>query len=329
MIPAPIPPDDERRVAALHALNILDTEEEERFDRITRLAQRLFGTPIATVNLIDSDRHWFKSSQGIDGKEGERSTSFCAHAILGEEAMVIEDATRDDRFADNPNVLEDPHVRFYAGHPLRAPGGEPVGSLCVVDSEPRPGTDFDPELLRELAEMAEAEIASLSLAIGDELTGLSNRRGFEMLGERLLRAARRLDLPVAAVYADIDNMKPINDQLGHEMGDRAIAEVGRLLEDNLRGSDLIARLGGDEFCAILVGAATDDAATALARFGEALGERNAATEEPFQLAVSLGFAEANPLGKTTLERLVADADLAMLEAKRSTKLSRGETARGG
>ncbi len=122
-------------------------------------------------------------------------------------------------------------------------------------------------------------------------------------------------------------MKPINDDLGHETGDRAIAEVGRLLEDNLRGSDLIARLGGDEFCAILVGAAANDAATAMARFGEALGERNAGTEEPFQLAVSLGFAESDPAGETTLEHLVAAADLAMLEAKRTTKLSRGETAR--
>jgi diguanylate cyclase (GGDEF)-like protein len=317
--PAPIPPDEERRLSALHALNILDTESEERFDRITRLAQRLFDTPIALVNLIDSDRHWFKSSQGMEGKEGARSTSFCPHAMLGEGAMVVEDATLDERFADNPSVLADPHIRFYAGHPLLAPGGERLGTLCVVDREPRASADFDAEALRELAEMVEAEIASLSLAIGDELTGLSNRRGFEMLGERLLSAARRLQLPVAAVYADIDNMKPINDELGHEAGDRAIAEVGRLLEENLRGSDLIARLGGDEFCAVLVGAAVTDAATALARFGEALGTRNAASAEPFQLAVSLGFAESPADGETTLEHLVAEADLKMLEAKRLKK----------
>ena len=329
MIPAPTPPDEERRIAALHALRILDTEPEARFDRITRLAQRLFGSSIATFTLVDSERQWFKSAQGASGCEDSRDVSFCAHAILDGETMVIEDATLDERFADNPLVVGDPNIRFYAGHPVSAPGGERIGTLCVIDDSPRPTVDFDAEALRELAEMAEAEIASLSLAIGDELTGLSNRRGFEMLGERLLSAARRLQLPVAAVYADIDNMKPINDGLGHETGDRAIAEVARLLEDNLRGSDLIARLGGDEFCAILVGAAAAEAATALARFGEALGERNAATEEPFQLSVSLGFSEANPIGDATLERLVADADLAMLSTKRSTKLSRSETARGG
>ena len=327
MVPAPTPPDEERRIAALHALRILDTEPEARFDRITRLAQRLFGASIATFTLIDSERQWFKSAQGTSGSEDPRDVSFCAHAILDDETMVVEDATLDARFADNSLVVGDPNIRFYAGHPVSAPGGERIGTLCVIDDSPRPAVDFDAEALRELAEMAEAEIASLSLAIGDELTGLSNRRGFEMLGGRLIAAARRLELPIAAVYADIDNMKPINDELGHEAGDRAIAEVGRLLEDNLRGSDLIARLGGDEFCTILVGAAAADAATALARFGAALGDRNAATEEPFQLAVSLGFAESDPAADTTLEHLVAAADLAMLEAKRTTKLSRGETAR--
>jgi len=325
--PTPTPPDEERRIAALHALRILDTEPEARFDRITRLAQRLFGTSIATFTLIDSDRQWFKSVQGADKSEDPREVSFCAHAILGSETTVIEDATLDERFAANPLVLGDPNIRFYAGHPVAAPTGEKVGTLCVIDDRPREAAEFDSEALRELAEMVEAEIASLSLAIGDELTGLSNRRGFEMLGERLIAAARRLELPVAAVYADIDNMKPINDDLGHEMGDRAIVEVGQLLERNLRSSDLIARLGGDEFCAVLVGTATGAAASALARFGQALGKRNASTEEPFQLEVSLGFAEVDPVGETTLERLVADADLKMLEAKRTKKLSRGESAR--
>lgn len=327
MTPAPTPPDEERRVAALHALQILDTAPEARFDRITRLAQRLFGTSIATFTLVDSERQWFKSAQGAASSEDPREISFCAHAILDSDTMVVEDAALDERFADNPLVLGDPNIRFYAGHPVAAPTGENVGTLCVIDDRPREAANFDSEALRELAEMVEAEIASLSLAIGDELTGLSNRRGFDLLGERLIAAARRLQLPVAAIYADIDNMKPINDDLGHETGDRAIAEVGQLLERNLRGSDLIARLGGDEFCAVLVGAATAGTASALARFGEALGKRNAVTEEPFQLEVSLGCAEIDPVGETTRERLVADADLKMLEAKRTTKLSRGESSR--
>ncbi len=319
-IPGPV--DEERRLAALRALNILDTGSEERFDRITRLAQRLFGTSMASVNLIDSDRHWFKSVQGLDGKEGARDTSFCSQVILDTETMVIEDARLDSRFADYPGVTGDPNVRFYAGHPVSAPGGEPLGTLCVFDDKPHASGDFDAEALQELAAMVEAEIASLSLAIGDELTGLSNRRGFEMLGERLLSAARRLELPVTAVYADLDNMKPVNDEHGHDAGDRALIEIGVLLERSLRGSDLIARLGGDEFCALLVGAASEQAQAALDRVERALDERNAATAEPFALSLSLGLAESPAGDEMTLEDLVGAADLRMLAAKRAKKAGR-------
>ncbi|HEY2054292.1 MAG TPA: GAF domain-containing protein, partial [Solirubrobacterales bacterium] len=184
---APKPVDEERRIGALHALNLLDTEPEERFDRITRLAQRVFGTSIATFTLVDVDRQWFKSDVGASGKEDPRAVSFCSHAILDPQTTVIEDAREDARFHDNPLVTGDPNIRFYAGHPVSGPGGEVLGTLCVIDDKPRAAADFDAEALAEFAAMVEAEVASLSLAIGDELTGLSNRRGFEMLGERLVR----------------------------------------------------------------------------------------------------------------------------------------------
>lgn len=324
----PQPPDEPRRVAALHALNILDTAPEERFDRITRLAQRLFGTQMATVSLIDTDRQWFKSAQGLDEPENSRDVSFCAHAILTPETTVVPDATMDERFADNPLVLGDPNIRFYAGHPVSAPGGEPLGTLCVIDDKPWEEADFDAEALRELAAMVEAEVASLTLAIGDELTGLANRRGFEMLGERLLAAARTLGLPLAVVYADLNNMKPINDRLGHETGDRAIAEVGKLLEETLRGSDLIARVGGDEFCAVLVDVTPESVKAALARVEAVLERRNADSDEEFDLSLSFGYETAEPGDERPLWDLTAAADAAMLEAKRRRKLERGETARG-
>jgi diguanylate cyclase (GGDEF)-like protein len=324
MTPVELPPDEPRRLAALQALNILDTEPEERFDRITRLAQRLFGTQMVTVTLLDSDRAWFKSSQGVEGTEDRREVSFCQHAILTPETtMVVEDATLDPRFADNPRVTGDPNVRFYAGHPVAAPGGEPLGTLCVIDDKPRQAAEFDAEALAELAAMVEAEIASLSLAIGDELTGLSNRRGFEMLGERLLAAARGFGLPFTVVYADLDNMKPINDRYGHEAGDRALVETAALLESSLRGSDLIARLGGDEFCALLVGAEAEAATVAAGRVDQALERRNAATDEPFALALSLGLAESPAGDETPLWDVVAAADAAMLGAKRAKKAGRG------
>lgn len=116
MISAPKPADETCRLAALRALNILDTEPEERFDRITRLAQRLFGTSMATVTLVDSDRQWFKSGVGAEpGNEDPRDISFCAHAILEPETMIVADARQDERFAGNPLVVGDPNIRFYAG----------------------------------------------------------------------------------------------------------------------------------------------------------------------------------------------------------------------
>jgi len=316
MLAATKHPREARRLAALHALGILDTANDERFDRITRLAQRLFGTQAAQVNLVDENRVWFKSSLGFGGSEGERDLSFCSHAILRSEATVVGDALNDPRFADNPYVLGDPNIRFYAGQPIVAPGGDPVGTLCVFDDAPRDPSDFDDAVLGDLAAMAEAEIAALTLAIGDELTGLSNRRGFEMLGERLFSASRRMGLPLTVVFADLDKLKMINDRFGHDAGDRALRETAAVLEQVLRRSDLIARLGGDEFSAILAGAESDSAASALARIETELEERNAATGEPFDLSLSVGMATAQPDSQVGLADLLASADAAMYEAKR-------------
>src|ERR1700742_4303296 len=129
-MPAPLQhPEETRRLAALHALDILDSEREERFDRLTRLAQRVFKTQAAQVNLLDRERVWFKSSLGFPGEEAARSTSFCAHTILEPGTTVVGDATRDERFLDNPYVNGDPNIRFYAGHPITAPGREPIGTF--------------------------------------------------------------------------------------------------------------------------------------------------------------------------------------------------------
>jgi diguanylate cyclase (GGDEF)-like protein len=324
---APKPPDEERRIGALYALNLLDTEPEERFDRITRLAQRVFGTSMSAFTLVDSDRQWFKSKVGMESDEDPLETGFCPHAILRSETMVVPDARQDARFHDNPLVSVDPGIRFYAGHPVAGPRGEVLGTLCVIDDKPRAAGDFDAEALAEFAAMVEAEVASLSLAIGDELTGLSNRRGFEMLGERLLRASRRLGLPLSIVYADLDNMKPINDTYGHDAGDQALIEIADVLGSTLRASDLVARLGGDEFCALLVGAAAEAAPSLIARVEGKLAERNVGAERPWKLSLSLGVTESPSDEEIELWDLVALADARMFEAKREKKAAAGEAPR--
>lgn len=131
-----IPPDEDARLAELRSLNVLDTIAEERFDRLTRMARRLFGVDVALVSLVDENRQWFKSCAGMELSETPRDISFCGHAILGDGAFVIPDALQDERFCDNPLVTGPQHVRFYAGCPLRGPGGRKLGTLCIIDSKP-------------------------------------------------------------------------------------------------------------------------------------------------------------------------------------------------
>ncbi len=149
---------DERRVAALRALDMLDTAHDARFERLTRLACALFKVPIALVSLVDHDRQWFKSHPGLDTDQTPRSIAFCSHAVELDEMLVVPDASADARFADNPLVTGEPHIRFYAGQPVHSADGYAVGTLCVID---RVAREFDPaqrQHLRDLAQLVEDEL---------------------------------------------------------------------------------------------------------------------------------------------------------------------------
>ena len=163
MIAPPNPENETRRLAALHALRILDTPAEERFDRITRIAQKLFNVPIALVSLVDTKRQWFKSRIGLDAIETPRDISFCGHAILQTDIFIVPDASVDLRFVDNPLVTGDPKIRFYAGQPLRDIEGNKLGTLCLIDRRPRELDEGQRQLLRDLSLWAENELNSASL----------------------------------------------------------------------------------------------------------------------------------------------------------------------
>ncbi len=158
MITAPIPPDEAERLADVRALKLLDTPAEERFDRLVELACGIFDVPIAFVALVDSDRQWFKAKCGLTVDETGRDVSFCGHAILGDGPMVVPDATQDERFADNPLVVDEPRLRFYAGHPITGPNGYKVGTFCVADHKPRALGDAELERFTKLAAVAEHEL---------------------------------------------------------------------------------------------------------------------------------------------------------------------------
>ncbi len=159
----PVVENEAERLAALRALAILDTPREDRFDRITRMATRLFGVPIALISLVDADRQWFKSCQGLGISETPRSISFCAHALVSDGPLVIPDARRDPRFSDNPLVTAEPYIRFYAGQPLADAQGMKLGTLCILDHRPRTLSQADLDLLKDLAAVAEQELNAVHL----------------------------------------------------------------------------------------------------------------------------------------------------------------------
>ncbi|MCW2603604.1 MAG: sensor hybrid histidine kinase [Pseudonocardiales bacterium] len=160
----PIPADEAERVAALRALALLDTPSEERFDRITRTAQRVLNVPIALITLVDTDRQYFKSCQGLGVSETPRSASFCAHAIAADDILHVRDALEDPRFVRNPLVLGSPYIRFYAGKPLQSVSGHRLGTLCVIDIVPRNLTEDEASTLIDLAAWAELELAVITMS---------------------------------------------------------------------------------------------------------------------------------------------------------------------
>jgi diguanylate cyclase (GGDEF)-like protein len=271
--PAPHPQEN-RRQKALESLNILDTPLEERFERVTRAARQLLKMPIAALSLVDHARQWFKSVQGLDLCETAREDSFCAHAILGEDAFVVPDATKDERFADNPMVRDEPWVRFYAGHPIKSPNGYAVGTLCVADRKPRRFGAKERTILQSLAKTAEAElrarlpsevqrqlIAELKKKRNgptiDTLTRLWGRDAILEILEREFKQARRKGTGIGTFIVDVDRRGEIDDALGYEASDAVIRGTARRLLRTLRPQDAVGRFGGAEFLGVV---ATSDRA---------------------------------------------------------------------
>ena len=189
-IPA-IPLDEADRQRALDDLKLIDSPQEERFDRIVQLTQLLFQVPIAYISLIDKDRQWFKSKVGIEANETSRSVSFCGHAILEDKAMVVPDALQDYRFAANPMVLGEPFIRFYAGQPLRGPSGHKVGTLCLADKEARELKEHDLKLLAQLGKLVEREFTLLD-KIQMQIETLKAKEALEKKSQELEKAVTEL-----------------------------------------------------------------------------------------------------------------------------------------
>ncbi len=311
------PKNEATRIQTLNSLDILDTSSDERFDRLTRMAKRLFDVPIALVSLVDADRQWFKSCIGLDVSETSRDISFCGHAILGTEVFVINNALEDERFFDNPLVTDKPHIRFYAGCPLNVADGERIGTLCIIDTKPRDFSEEEKYTLIDLAKMVVDELSALKMATIDALTGISNRYGFLTLADPVFRFCDAKDIPITLIFIDLDRFKEINDTYGHQVGDNALVQFASMMKDSFRISDLIARFGGDEFIAFLVGADKTRAEVAHRYFDSNVKECNRIECTPFQLQYSYGLVQVDFKRHKDIQAVLDEGDKLMYEQKKS------------
>ncbi len=312
-----LPINEKKRLEALRALQILDTQSEERFDGLTRLAAKMFHVPIALVSLIDESRQWFKSREGLAVTETSREVSFCGHTILQDQAFIVNDALTDLRFADNPLVTGEPHIRFYAGCPLKAPNGLNIGTLCIIDTKPRDFCADDLQSLQDLAAMVERELAAIHLATIDDLTGISNRRGFSSQAEQSLQFYTSMSIPTSLVFIDLNNFKRINDKYGHMVGNHALKTFANFFKQAGGTSDIIARSGGGEFLALLANAKQQHAIMFVDQLTKSINEFNVINPMRYKLSFAYGIVEFNPAQPIGLEELISESDRMMYKQKQS------------
>jgi len=324
------------RLAALADYHILDTPREAPFDDIVEVASIICNAPVAVINFIDRDRQWFKAVKGLSVRETPLDISICSHAIMQPGLFVVPDTTQDERFSSNPLVKGDPFLRFYAGALLESHDGHPLGTLCVLDYQPR---DLEPQqrfALQALANQVMAHLALMrshqqqkrliselenarrkmaNLAATDALTGLLNRRAFERRLRSTLALIKRGDRPAALLMIDIDNFKQINDTHGHPMGDKVIKRFAQRCLSIVRQADVLARWGGEEFILLMPSTTAGEAHQAAKRLRQLLAEKPMLADitEPLYVTASIGICA---LGDTSdLQERLRVVDQLLYQAK--------------
>jgi diguanylate cyclase (GGDEF)-like protein len=329
MLPAgtcPIPDDEPQRLRAVRAYEVLDTEPELEFDALTRVAAHAFATPIALVAIMDSDRLWFKSKLGLDVPQLDRKIAFCAHAIMRPtDALVIEDLRADHRFVDNPLVAGEPHIRFYAGAPIVDSGHHALGTIAVVDAQPRTFSAAQRSALLDLSTLVmmalQARRRALDLerlAMTDHLTGIASRAKCEIAIERQLRQSNRSQQQFAVLLMDLNGFKHVNDTYGHAAGDAVLCEVARRLSALVRHGDTLARLGGDEFALVVHDGDARTVAALAARISNAIQRPIVLADGSLvRVGISVGSASCTSTASSA-EALLGQADEALYRAKQGT-----------
>ncbi|RUO32753.1 sensor domain-containing diguanylate cyclase [Aliidiomarina sanyensis] len=326
--------EHEARLQALYRYQILDSDIDPAFDAITELAAMLCDTPIAVINFIDKDRQWFKSEIGLGTRETPLDVSICEHALGEEEILVVPDTEKDPRFVNNPLVTGEPRLRFYAGALLKNDDGHVLGTLCVLDQNPRTISEKQQKALIALAQQVMAKLELIKLieeqkhlleqleqsrrrlerqASTDPLTGLLNRRAINTALSHELQLLPAMERETCILLLDLDFFKDINDTYGYTVGDDVLRNFAALCRQAFRKSDLISRWGGEEFLVLLPGASMEAAQMVVDRLRDELTKRDLNEEHQLKVTFSAGLIEIGPFVEE--EALFTQLDRLMHEAK--------------
>lgn len=331
---AQIPHNEQQRLEALAQLDILYTPLEQRFDRITRTVKRLFDVPIAYMSLIDADKQWLKSAQGIECTTFNRDESVCAHTLLEEEYLVCEDLSKDQRFSDNPFVQGQDGLRFYAGFALKS-RGQNIGTLCLIDTKSRHFSNQDLESLRDLASWAQTELNLTQLsdsqirliselteaqrqAQTDSLTGLWNHNAIQDVLKRAHQRQLINRKPLSLLMVDLDHFKHVNDHYGHAIGDQVLRRCADSISQSLRPDDTVGRYGGEEFMVVLENCPVTQANKLAQRLLSHIRNIDLNDIAPgLSLTTSIGISGSEINQASSPQALMKEADSALYQAKDS------------
>lgn len=334
----PVPSNESSRLKALQEYQILDTLPEQSYDDIAKLAAHICCVDKGMVAFIDDHRKWHKARYNVAPIEVPREFSICSHTIMGSRPFIVPDTLLHPDTKHVGMVTQPPHVRFYAGIPLLTEDNLAIGTLCVIDTQPRELSEQQIESLIILAKQvmqllklhqsvmllefekqqlyqSRIELDMLNqkltlMSFTDELTSLNNRRSFDLAFKGAIQQSNNTPQPLSLLIIDIDHFKKFNDTHGHTFGDKVLIQVSKLIEKQARNTDFCARYGGEEFVILLPDTQLEDAQILAEEFRELIATQSFSEQK---VHISIGIAQYCPGDDAAT--FFQQADAALLTAK--------------
>lgn len=326
-------PDELERLKAVQSLNLLDQPEEERFQRITRLARQHFRAGICAVTLIDKERAFYVAQEGLNNRDGgQRQKTPCNKVVMEKAPFVVADLSKEAQSSVYRGLVDRLDLHFYAGVPLLSQDGHAVGALCIMDHKPRRFTRRDLEALADFASLVEDQMTLFKSGIAqrelisqlerlrvrafiDPLTNVWNRGAIFDLLSRELERARRTGNDLSICFLDLDHFKSVNDEFGHQSGDKVLTEFCRRLRDNVRPYDSIGRYGGEEFLVVFPETDAPRAFSQSERMRQSISQLEFQLNDEARKTITTSIGVATFDGEEDIKALIERADKALYQAK--------------